>query len=84
MTTPNPRPIYLYRIAWADVQPSKTVEREPVIAGGMHSAREARRFFEIALSGAFARSKGCRGNAVVRSVRRIGPDTPAMREAVSA
>lgn len=79
------RPIYLYRVEWDDVRPSKTVRKEPIIAGGMHDAREARGFVQRALMGSpWSRLKGVRGMPVVRRVRRIGPDTPETRDRIGA
>jgi hypothetical protein len=77
---------YLYRIEWDDVRPAKIVHKRPIIAGGMRTAAEARKFAQTAFLGSssYASAKRIVGVPVVRRVRRIGPDTPAMREKVEA
>jgi hypothetical protein len=74
-------PIYLYRIEWDDVLPEERILRDPLIAGGCHNARDARRLMAFAMgSRDFRKIKHVRGTPVILSVRRLGPDTPATRD----
>lgn len=76
---------YLYRIEWDDVTPTKRIHKRPVIAGGVHDAREARRLGETMLgSGPWRRSRAVRGMPVIVSVRRLGLDTPVNRDNIEA
>lgn len=65
-------PRYLYRITWHD---QSTAERN-TYAGGVTDAAGARRLAATAIP----RLHRVRGHLVIDRVRRVGPDTPAVRD----